>query len=87
MNNTIREQLLGYLLGALDESEQNFLKEQLKHKPGLRRELAKMRQKIWPLAPTRDDFMPPPGLAFRTCELVATVRKPEASARECAIPR
>ena len=77
MNNATREQLLGYLLGALDEAEQDALERQLRRDPRLRRELSEMREKIQPLEEDEDtqfDFPPPPGLAFRTCQLVAAAR-------------
>jgi len=78
MSNPVREQLLGYLLGALDEAEQASIEEQLERDPRLRLELAEMREMLRPLEASRDEFAPPPGLASRTCQRVFSA--PELSA-------
>lgn len=78
MSDLVREQLLGYLLGALDEAEQDSLEEQLERDPHLRRELAQMREQLRPLEATRGEFVPPPGLVSRTCALVAAAASAQA---------
>ena len=60
MSDPVREQLLGYLLGALDETEQDSIQEQLERDAKLRHELAELRDKLRPLEATRSEFTPPP---------------------------
>lgn len=80
-----REQLLGYLLGALDEAERVEIERELAQSPGLREELQQLRQMLEPLEEAREPFEPPPGLAERTCAAVAAqggeLTKPRQSAR------
>lgn len=78
MVDRAREQLLGYLLGALEESERESVERQLNQDPEWRRELALLRQRLQPLWVTQPDFTPPAGLATRTCQLVASSPKPSA---------
>ncbi len=66
-----REQLLGHLLGALDDAEQQQVDARLKSDPDFRREEVALRRAMEPLLTQRPDFTPPPGLAKRTCEFVA----------------
>lgn len=81
MNERVREQLLGYLLGALEDGEQEALEQQLRHDAELREELAKLHQALRPLRAGKVEFTPPAGLAERTCEAVfAPVAPPLASA-------
>jgi anti-sigma-K factor RskA len=70
MADCVREQLLGYLLGALEESERAWLEEQLANDPELRKELALVRIELESLRPRRQQFDVPFGLATRTCECV-----------------
>ena len=71
MADRVREQLIGYLLGALEDSERESVESQLEVNPRLRRELAKVRRTLRPFWVVQPDFVPPPGLAAQTCELVA----------------
>ena len=71
MSDPIREELLGYLLSALEEPEEKLLAARLKVDGRLRRELARVRDRLEPLEPGRCRFVPPPGLAERTCRAVA----------------
>ncbi len=71
MTDSDREQLLGYLLGALDEEEQPVVDAQLASDPEYRRELSALRRQVERLSALRGDFSPPPGLAERTCRFVA----------------
>jgi hypothetical protein len=71
MTDSEREQLLGHLLGALDEDEQAALDAQLESDPEYRGELDLLRRRLEPLAALRTDFDPPAGLAERTCLFVA----------------
>lgn len=70
MADRLEQQLLGYLLDALDESEQEQVEEQLADSPELRHKLAQMRKSLRPLHGVRTDFSPPEGLAARTCGFV-----------------
>ncbi|MEX0713356.1 MAG: DUF1559 domain-containing protein [Pirellulales bacterium] len=76
----MREQLLGYLLGALEPTEREVLEDRLGQDDQLRGELALMRTGLEPLAeavgrhdlPAPPSYLPsPPGLAARTCNFVA----------------
>ena len=40
MTDSVQEQLLGYLLGALDDPEQESVEARLKRDPDLRRQLS-----------------------------------------------
>jgi hypothetical protein len=71
MSHPVQEQLLGYVMGALDDSEQEQLEESFKTDPRLRRELLLVRQSLQPLRADRGYYRPRPGLAQRTCEFVA----------------
>jgi len=75
MADRAREQLLGYLLGALEETERESVENQLEQNPKLFRDLALTRESLKPLWMMQPDFDPPPGLAARTCELIAASTK------------
>ncbi|HEY4308292.1 MAG TPA: hypothetical protein VGN12_02470 [Pirellulales bacterium] len=70
----MREQLLGYLLGALEPSEQASVEASLAVDPELRRELEKLRSSLRALDDAAEaddeDFTPPPGLGARTFQFV-----------------
>ncbi|MGA2062672.1 MAG: hypothetical protein ABSG67_19545 [Thermoguttaceae bacterium] len=80
MTDPEREQLLGSLLGALDEDEQSALDAQLESDAEYRKELALLRRRLEPLAALRINYDPPPGLAERTCRFVAAHLASPASA-------
>ena len=81
MSNFVREQLLGHLLGALDESERNSVEARLEHDREYRGELAKALRLLEPLESAREGFPPPPRLAERTCRFVfAHLDRPVAAA-------
>ena len=93
MVDSDREQLLGYLLEALEDSERESVEKELKSDPDLQEHLADLRQMLRPLWADDSDFAPSPGLAQRTCRLVAahgdSTKKPveKASARPRPEPR
>jgi hypothetical protein len=74
MNDSVKEQLLGYVLGALEADEQAEVEKQLGSDPEQRKELALLRRQLAPLAALRQEYAPPPGLAERTCRFVAEHR-------------
>lgn len=66
----IRPDLLGYLLGALDDEERAQIERQLEHSPRLRRELRDLEARLEPLASPGDEVDAPFDLAQRTCDFV-----------------
>ncbi len=70
----MREQLLGYLLGALEPSEQASVEALLATDPDLRRELERLRVSLGALDDASEeeeqDLEPPPGLGARTFQFV-----------------
>lgn len=81
MAENVQEQLLGYLLGALEDDERENLRERLSRDEDLRRELALLREIIRPLERTRQGYDPPARLAERTCRLVAAQAEEFKSSR------
>ena len=71
MTDRMHQQLLGHLLGALDDAEEEQVDARLEHDERWRQELVRWRRRLGPLEVLRPDFEPPPGLAARTCRLVA----------------
>lgn len=67
----MREQLLGYLLDALESNEREAVEQRLAEDPQLRRELELVYRSLEPLRADKGHYEAPPGLALRTCELVA----------------
>jgi hypothetical protein len=66
----MREDLLGYLLNALDDAERQRVFEALQKDPQLRQELESLRHQLRRLDATNVDFEPPAALAELTCDLV-----------------
>jgi hypothetical protein len=71
MTDPVQYQILGRLLGALDDEEQQSVDSCLEHDSRWSQELAEWRQRLASLEPLRRDFEPPPGLVERTCRYVA----------------
>ena len=87
---TIREYLIGYLLGALEEDEQQLVEESLAADENLRRELGLMSRALAPLDAAFDEHSPPPDLVAKTCELVQAHREGilvEETAQEPVVAR
>lgn len=70
VNERLREQLIGYALGALEESEVRALEPMLDADPALREELERIQQSLEPLADSYEEFDPPAGLAATACAYV-----------------
>ena len=86
---TAREELLGYLCGALDDAESRSVEMQLadpQRGPPLRRDLEVLRLAIRPLTGDREPFRAPPGLADRTLAFVAAQPREAVPPRE-SVPR
>lgn len=79
--NLRREQLLGYLLGALADTERQQVEEELGKNPALRVEMARVQELLSRLGMDEEphEVDPPAGLAQRTCDFVA------ANADEAAV--
>jgi len=82
----MREELLGYVLGALEPEEERVVDSRLEVEPELRRELEEVRRLTKPL--TLDDVAmePPAGLAARVCEFVADCRATQSFTQPLAGP-
>ncbi len=80
MAESVQEDLLGYLLGALEESERERVEGQLQSSAQLQQQLGRLRVSLNRLSVSKVDYNPPRGLAERTCELVAADRESAAAA-------
>ncbi|MEL7497228.1 MAG: hypothetical protein AAFN77_06425 [Planctomycetota bacterium] len=80
MNHPSQEDLLGYVLGALDAQEQRELQQQLDQLPDSEEQLLAIKASLSPLD-LLDTPGHRPGLARRTCELVANYDAIEAAER------
>jgi prepilin-type processing-associated H-X9-DG protein len=87
MTDPKHQQLLGHLLGALDDDEHQALDARLEQDQELCRELAAWRRRLAPLEAMRPDFEPRPGLAQRTCRLVAAYASSAANSQVAATRR
>ena len=67
----MRDQLIGYLLDALDPQERSVLERKLAEDIGLRRELSVLQRSLAGLDADRGHYDPPECLVERTLELVA----------------
>jgi hypothetical protein len=79
----MRERLLGYLFGALDDAETLQVEMALADPrigAALRRDLDALRRAVKPLELDRQPLQPPPGLAGRTLRFIATQAAPARSA-------
>ena len=70
MTDPMHQQLIGHLLGALDDDEQEWVESRLEHDEEYRRQWREWRRRLAPLLAMRPDGEPPPGLAERTCRFV-----------------
>jgi hypothetical protein len=68
----MRDNLVGYLLDALQPDERAGVEAQLSRDPSLRQDLEILRQKLALLDFDRGHYSAPMGLAQRTCEFVAS---------------
>ena len=66
----MREELLGYLLEALEPDERASVEERLRHDAKLQQELELLHESLEPLRADTKVFEPPVGLALRTCTLI-----------------
>lgn len=73
--SAMREDLIGYLLHALEPAERAQVEAELGRDPELKRELDLLERSLLPLAADREGYASPLGLASRCCEFVATQGK------------
>lgn len=66
----MRDQLLGYLLGAIDDAERADLENRLTQSPEMQRELERLQEDLSLLQADQQPIEPPDGLAQRTCDYV-----------------
>lgn len=78
MKQPSQEDLLGYVLGALDATEQKQLQEMIDNDPSLEETLVEIKNSLLPLEAIDNPAGPPVGLARRTCETVAIAAKQPA---------
>ena len=71
----MQEELLGYVLGALDATEERNIQQKIESDPSLQEEVQKLQASISPLNHLDNPSGSRPGLARRTCEWVATATK------------
>jgi len=67
----MREHLLGYLLGALEDDQHDEVSQRLQHDLQLRTQLRRLENRLETLGPPDDFEEPPVGLAERTCQAIA----------------
>jgi len=79
MTDPMHHQLLGHLLGALDDDEQESVDSRLQYDARYRQELLQWRRRLARLDALRPEFEPPPGLAERTCRYAAAHGAPPAT--------
>jgi len=85
MTDWLQEDLLGYVLGALDEEEAAEIERRLAEDPQGQERLAAISQALSPLAAARREYEPPPGLASRTCRFVLGRGESRFPARAAAL--
>lgn len=66
----MRDQLIGYLLNALEPGEHEAVEQALERDTELREELGVLARSLSPLRGGREEYSPPLGLASRTMEFV-----------------
>lgn len=71
MKSPSQEDLLGYLLGALDAREQEQVQQLIDQQPRLEEKLLAIKATLAPLEQLDEPQGPPPGLARRCCQFVA----------------
>ncbi|HEY5313338.1 MAG TPA: hypothetical protein VIK18_12500, partial [Pirellulales bacterium] len=80
-DRSMREQLLGYLLGALEPAEHQAIEARLLADPELREQFELLQARLLPLAEAEEgsEPVPPRGLAGRTCRYVIDRLGPSVS--------
>jgi len=71
----MQEELLGYVLGALDATEERDIQQKIEQDPSLQDQVERIRERLLPLEALETPTGMRPGMARRTCEWVAGVDK------------
>lgn len=82
----MRENLIGYLLNALEPTERAAVEAELNREPRLKSELELLSRSLEPLAADVGHYPPPVGLASRCCEFVAVKSKVKLPPPVTSIP-
>ena len=85
MNNPSQEDLLGYVLGALDAQEHRNVQQLIDDNPEIEEQLLQIKNSLLPLD-CLSTSGPPPGLARRTCESVAGWQVEPDTSKALSIP-
>ncbi len=75
MNNPLQEELLGYVLGALEATEERDIQQKIEQDPSLQDQVERIRESLVPLEALEPPTGMRPGMARRTCEWVSGVDK------------
>ncbi len=75
MKQPSQEDLLGFVLGALDAAEQKQIQQLIDNDPFLEEQVVELKNSLLPLEAIDTPVGPPVGLARRTCEAVAIAAK------------
>jgi hypothetical protein len=78
----MRDQLIGYLLDALEPHERSLVEQKLAQDASLRRELSVLQRSLTGLDADRGHYDPPEDLTERTMELIS-----ESTSRLASLPR
>jgi hypothetical protein len=82
----MRDDLIGYLLGALDPEEHEQIRRKVELDEELQRQVQVVDRSLRPLAMIRQGIEPPCGLAHRTCQLLAMTGSAELSRLSDGLP-
>jgi hypothetical protein len=69
----MRDDLIGFVLGALEPDEHEAIRQRAEQDRELQRQVQWVERCLQPLAAMRDEVVPPRGLAARTCQHLLTV--------------
>ena len=86
MKKPSQEDLLGYVLGALDADQQRDVQQVLDQDSQLEERLLVIKSSLQPLELLDEVPAARPGLARRTCEMLATIQKEEQLRKQSAEP-
>jgi prepilin-type processing-associated H-X9-DG protein len=81
----MRDDLIGFVAGALDAPEHEEICRKMAHDDTLRQEVQRIQRCLSPLSWVREEVTPPAGLAARTCQCLAqwTVVADRSAAGRC----
>ena len=82
----MRDDLLGFVLGALDASEHEQIQRRLEQDAQLQQQLETVQRGLRPLRVAREPVAPPAGLAARTCQLVGKIAGPPSGGAPAVTP-